>query len=184
RREPMSNTVNDATRPDITFSGNIPYISWQEEVSGEQVTFVGHFEGGASAPLFKLDTPTGIANSGFGDVANPLRAPISSGCTANPTNADGSTCQGGAAGTPFFLYTAGSAGSQKLFAQPYAPSEVSTPAPTDLANPQATRDGSVNPCGSAIKTHLEFGPTTDYVPTTTGTSCDADTDVDPLVPSR
>src|SRR5205823_271417 len=164
--QPISNTVNDATRPDITFSGNIPYISWQEEVSGEQVTFVGHFEGGASAPVFKLDTPTGIANSGFGDVANPLRAPISSGCTANPTNADGSACQGGAAGTPFFLYTAGGAGAQKLFAQAYAPSEVSTLAPTDIGNTEATLDGSVNPGGSAIKTHFEFGPTTAYGSTT------------------
>ena len=53
-------TANDATRPDITFSGNVPYISWQEEVSKSQMTFVGHFEGGASAPVFKLDTPTGI----------------------------------------------------------------------------------------------------------------------------
>ena len=74
------------------------------------MTFVGHFEGGASAPVFKLDTPTGIANSGFGDVANPPRAPISSGCTANPTNADGASCQGGAIGTPFLLYTAGEPG--------------------------------------------------------------------------
>jgi len=171
--QPISNTVNDATRPDITFSGNIPYISWQEEVSGEQVTFVGHFEGGASAPLFKLDTPTGIPNSGFGDVANPLRAPISSGCTANPTNADGSTCQGGAAGTPFFLYTAGAAGSQKLFAQAYAPSEVSTLAPTDIGNTEATLDGSVNPGGSAIKTHFEFGTTTAYGSTTPDARLDA-----------
>ncbi len=171
--QPISNTVNDATRPDITFSGNIPYISWQEEVSGGQVTFVGHFEGGASAPVFKLDTPTGIANSGLGDVANPLRAPISSGCTANPTNADGSTCQGGAAGTPFFLYTAGSAGSQKLFAQAYAPSEVSTLAPTDIGNTEATLDGSVNPGGSAIKTHFEFGPTTAYGSTTPDARLDA-----------
>ncbi len=171
--QPISNTVNDATRPDITFSGNVPYISWQEEVSGEQVTFVGHFEGGASAPVFKLDTPTGIANSGFGDVANPLRAPISSGCTANPTNADGSTCQGGAAGTPFFLYTAGGAGSQKLFAQAYAPSEVSTLAPTDIGNTEATLDGSVNPGGSAIKTHFEFGTTTAHGSTTADARLDA-----------
>ena len=43
---PVSNTENDATRPDITFSGNVPYISWQEDISDAQVTFVGHFEGG------------------------------------------------------------------------------------------------------------------------------------------
>src|SRR5438046_3078466 len=171
--QPVSNTANDATRPDITFSGNVPYISWQEDVSKAQVTFVGHFEGGASAPVFKLDTPTGIPNSGFGDVENPLRAPISSGCTANPTHADASTCQGGAAGTPFFLYTAGSAGSQKLFAQAYAPSEVSTLAPTDIGNTEATLDGSVNPGGSAIKTHFEFGPTTAYGSTTPDARLDA-----------
>src|SRR5262249_2749284 len=56
--QPISNTVNDATRPDITFSGNVPYITWQEEIDDAQVTFVGHFEGGADAPIFRLDTPT------------------------------------------------------------------------------------------------------------------------------
>ncbi|TMA92642.1 MAG: hypothetical protein E6J77_05480, partial [Deltaproteobacteria bacterium] len=64
--QPVSNTANDATRPDITFSGNVPYISWQEAISDAQVTFVGHFEGGAGAPVFQLDTPSGIPNSGFG----------------------------------------------------------------------------------------------------------------------
>src|SRR5882724_10657261 len=161
--QPISNTVNDATRPDITFSGNIPYISWQEEVSGEQVTFVGHFEGGASAPVFKLDTPTGIANSGFGDVANPLRAPISSGCTANPTNADGASCQGGAIGTPYFLYTAGDDGGiHQLFAQAFAPTDVSTLAATDISATDATLNGSANPGGAAILTHFDFGATTAY----------------------
>src|SRR5438093_5839770 len=41
RGQPISNPGNGPTRPDITFSGNIPYISWQEEVSGEQVAFAG-----------------------------------------------------------------------------------------------------------------------------------------------
>ncbi len=160
---PISNTANDATRPDITFSGNLPYITWQEEVSKAQVTFVGHFEGGASAPVFKLDTPTGIANSGFGDVANPLRAPISSGCTANPTNADGASCQGGAIGTPYFLYTAGDDGGiHQLFAQAFAPTDVSTLAATDISATDATLNGSANPGGAAILTHFDFGATTAY----------------------
>ncbi len=161
--QPISNTVNDATRPDITFSGNVPYISWQEVVAKAQVTFVGHFEGGASAPVFKLDTPTGIANSGFGDVANPLRAPISSGCTANPTNADGASCQGGAIGTPYFLYTAGDDGGiHQLFAQAFAPTDVSTLAATDISATDATLNGSANPGGAAILTHFDFGATTAY----------------------
>jgi len=160
--QPVSNTANDATRPDITFSGNVPYISWQEEISGAQVTFVGHFEGGASAPVFKLDTPTGIPNSAFGNAKDPLRAPISSGCTANPFNADGASCQGGAIGTPFFLYTAGDPGAQKLFAQAFAPTDVSTLAATDISETGATLNGSANPGGAAILTHFDFGATTAY----------------------
>jgi len=66
--QPISNTVNDATKPDITFPGNEPYISWQENVSGVQRIFVGPFEGGAVAPAFHLDTPGGIVNSTFGVV--------------------------------------------------------------------------------------------------------------------
>src|SRR5438876_414922 len=161
--QPVSNTVNDATRPDITFSGNVPYISWQEEVSKSQMTFVGHFEGGASAPVFKLDTPTGIPNSGFGVVENPLRAPVSSGCTANPTNADGASCQGGAIGTPFFLYTAGDDGGiHQLFAQAFAPTDVSTLAATEITETDATLNGSANPGGAAILSHFDFGATTAY----------------------
>ena len=67
--QPVSNTLNDATNPDITFSGNEPYITWQENVSGHERVFAGHFEGGATAPVFRLDTPTGIAKSAFGAVA-------------------------------------------------------------------------------------------------------------------
>jgi hypothetical protein len=160
---PLSNTVNDATRPDITFSGNVPYISWQEDVSGAQITFVGHFEGGTGGPVFVLDTPDGIPGSAFGpNPANPPRAPISSGCTANPTNADGASCQGGAIGTPFLLYTAGSTGSQHLFAQAFAPTDVSTLAATDISDTDATLNGSANPGGAAILTHFDFGATTAY----------------------
>jgi len=159
---PVSDTVNDATRPDITFSGNVPYISWQETVAKADVTFVGHFEGGASAPVFVLDTPTGIPNSGFGDLENPLRAPISSGCTANPINGDGASCQGGAIGTPFFLHTAGDPGSRQLFAEAFAPTDVATLAATDISDTDATLNGSANPGGAAILTHFDFGATTAY----------------------
>src|SRR5438874_1448531 len=160
--QPLSNTANDATRPDITFSGNVPYISWQEDISDAQVTFVGHFEGGARAPVFKLDTPTGVPNSKFGNAKDPLRAPISSGCTANPFNADGASCQGGAVGTPFFLYTAGDPGAQHLFAQAFVPTDVSTLAATDVSATDATLNGSANPGGAAILTRFDFGPTTNY----------------------
>jgi hypothetical protein len=91
-----------------------------------------------------------------------LRAPISSGCTANPTNADGSACQAGAAGTPFFLYTAGASGTQKLFADAFVPTDVMTLAATDVTSSGATLHGSANPGGAATKVHFEFGATTAY----------------------
>src|SRR5437016_4914278 len=160
--QPVSNTANDATRPDISFSGNVPYISWQEAIPDTQVAVVAQFEGGAAAPVFKLDAPTGIPNSRFGNAKDPLRAPISSGCTANPFNADGASCQGGAIGTPFFLYTAGDPGSQRLFAQAFAPTDVSTLAATDISATDATLNGSANPGGPAILTHFDFGATTTY----------------------
>jgi len=127
-------------------------------VSKTQVTFVGHFEGGPGAPVFKLDTPTGIPNSGFGVVESPLRAPISSGCMANPFNADGASCQGGAVGTPFFLYTAGDDGGiHQLFGEAFAPTDVSTLGATDISQTDATLNGSANPGGAAILTHFDFG---------------------------
>jgi hypothetical protein len=156
----ISNRANNASRPDITFAGNVPYISWQEDVGGRLLAFVGHFEGGEAAPRFKLDTPTGIEGSAFGpNVANPLRAPISSGCTANPFNADGASCQGGAVGTPFLLYAAGTPGAQHLFAQAFAPTDVLTLAATEVSAASVTLNGSANPGGAAIFTHFDFGAT-------------------------
>ncbi|TMB13617.1 MAG: hypothetical protein E6J71_22385 [Deltaproteobacteria bacterium] len=160
--QPISNRANDARRPDITFAGNVPYISWQERVGTSLLTFVGHFEGGAAAPRFKLDTPGGIAASTFADVDNPQRAPISSTCTANPTNADGAACQGGAIGTPFFLFTAGAPGSQKLFADAFAPSDVRTLAASDETASSATLHGIANPGGTRAPVHFDFGPTAAY----------------------
>jgi hypothetical protein len=175
--QPISNPANDATRPDITFSGNVPYISWQETVEKADVTFVGHFEGGPGAPVFKLDTTTGIPGSGFADLENPRRAPISSGCTANPTNADGASCQGGAIGTPFLLYTAGDVAAEQLFAQAFAPTDVSTLAASDITTTDATLNGSANPGGAAVLTHFDFGGTTAYGSST----ADARLDVASLV---
>jgi hypothetical protein len=151
----ISNRANNASRPDITFSGNVPYVSWQEQVGKELLTFVGHFEGGEAAPRFKLDTPGGIA-------ADTERAPISSTCTANPFNADGAACQGGAIGTPFFLFTADTPDSRKLFADAFAPSDVLTLAASDPTSSSATLHGLANPGGTSARVHFDFGPTASY----------------------
>ena len=52
---PISIGANDSTRPDITFSGNTPYVSWREDVGGGVVKgFTGHFVNPAN-PTFVLD---------------------------------------------------------------------------------------------------------------------------------
>jgi len=165
--QPVSNPHRNSSRPDITFAGNVPYISWQEEIGTSLLTFVGHFEGAAAAPVFMLDTPDGIDKSAFLDVDNPQRAPISSTCTANPTNADGSACQGGAIGTPFFLFTTGKPGAKPLFAQAFAPSDVQTLDASNETSSSATFHGSANPGGTSARVHFDFGATAAYGSSTT-----------------
>ena len=60
-------------------------------------------------------------------------------------------------GTPFLLYTAGYPGAQQLFAQAFAPSDVSTLAATDVSATSVTLNGSANPGGAAILTHFDLG---------------------------
>jgi hypothetical protein len=161
---PVSVGANPSTRPDITFSGNTPYVSWREDVGGGIVkAFVGHFVNAAN-PTFVLDgsdvplTPTAQAD---------VREPISSSCTANPFNADGAACQGGAIGTPFFLFTNGAAPSPLgLFADAYQPSTPVTGAATAVSTSAATVTGSVNPGGGPVNAFFQFGTTTAYTSAT------------------
>jgi hypothetical protein len=86
---PISSGANDSTRPDVTFSGNTPYVSWREDTGGgNEKAFVGHFVNVAN-PTFVLDesdlalTPTAQAD---------VRQPISSSSIATPFNNDGQAC--------------------------------------------------------------------------------------------
>jgi hypothetical protein len=159
---PISTGTTDATRPDITFSGNTPYVTWRETVGGVTTGFVGHFVNAAS-PTFVLDesdiplTPTTQAD---------VREPISSSCTANPFNSDGAACQGGAIGTPFFLYTNGTS-PRSLFAGAYQPGAVKTQGASSITSSSAKVKGTVNPQGASVQTEFEFGTTTGYGSTTT-----------------
>jgi hypothetical protein len=155
---PISTGAGDSTRPDITFSGNTPYVSWREDVGGgTERAFVGHFVNPAN-PTFVLDesdvplTPTAQAD---------VREPISSSCTANPFNTDGAACQGGAIGTPFLLFTNGTA-PLGLFADAYQPSTPATGAATAVSTSAATVSGSVNPEGGPVSAFFQFGTTTSY----------------------
>ncbi|HXD65816.1 MAG TPA: hypothetical protein VNV17_14425, partial [Solirubrobacteraceae bacterium] len=161
---PISVGANDSSRPDITFSGNTPYVTWHEDTGGGvEKAFVGHFVNAAN-PTFVLDssntplTPTSQAD---------VREPISSGCTANPFNADGASCQGAAIGTPFFLFTNGSNPSPlSLFADAYQPDAPVTGGATAVGQTTATVSATVNPEGARASVAFQFGTTTAYGQTT------------------
>ncbi len=155
---PISTGAADSTRADITFSGNTPYVSWRENVGGGAVDgFYGHFVNAAN-PTFVLDasnvplTPTSQAD---------VREPISSSCIATPFNADGSACQGGAVGTPFFLFTNGTS-PRGLFADAYTPSTPVTGGASAVSPTSATVSGAVNPNGASVLTSFQYGTTTSY----------------------
>ncbi|MGE5635471.1 MAG: hypothetical protein ACM3UV_00795 [Nocardioidaceae bacterium] len=112
---PVSNPGHDASQPDITFFGNVPYISWIEKRGQALRGFVGHFEAG----VFLSDTPGGIRlvskRSPRADLID-FRVPISSSCTSDPFTKDGTACAPAPITAPFFTFT--TAGSpQRLFAQ-------------------------------------------------------------------
>ena len=155
--QPISPAGVDSVRADITFSGNTPYVTYRTDDGGTSTTTVGHFVNAAN-PTFVVDksdvptTPLAQAD---------VRAPISSGCTANPFNADGATCQGGALGTPFFLHTNGTS-PRSLFADAYQPDAPVTGTASAVGQTTATISGSVNPEGARASVSFQFGTTTAY----------------------
>ncbi len=158
--QPISIDSNDATRPDITFDGHTPYVTWRENIGGGVTKgFSGHF---TTPDHFVIDatnvplTPTTQAD---------VREPISSGCTANPFNGDGTTCQGGAVGTPFFLFTNGTS-PPNLFANAYQPNTPATGGASGVTTTSATVNGSVATNGAAVSVSFQFGTTTAYGHTT------------------
>jgi hypothetical protein len=163
--KPISAPTANATRPDITFSGNTPYVTWRQPdpAAGVDLLFVGHFEN-PSSPTFVLDgSSTQLTPSAQADV----REPISSSCTANPFNGDGSSCQGGTAtaGTPFFLFTRGTS-PRSLFADAYRPGTPVTNPASAITATGATLNGAVNPGGAPALSSFQFGTTTAYGQTT------------------
>ena len=161
-------------RADITFSGNTPYVTFRTtDGSGNRTATVGHFVNAAN-PTFVVDkSGIPITPSSAADV----REPISSGCTANPFNADGATCQGGALGTPFFLFTNGTS-PLSLFADAYQSDAPVTGGTSGVGQTTATVSGTVNPEGARTSVLFQFGTTTAYgsstAPQTTGADNAAD----------
>ena len=123
---PISTGAGDSTRPDITFSGNTPYVTWREDVGGGvERAFVGHFVNAAD-PTFVLDeSDVPLTATAQADV----REPISSVVHRQPVQRrTGPPARAAALGTPFFLFTNG-IGPLSLFADAYQPSTPDRPAP-------------------------------------------------------
>ena len=158
---PISTHGVESTRPDITFSGNTPYVTWREETASGTRAFVGHFVNAAN-PTFVLDeSDVPLTPTGDGPGQADVREPISSTCIATPFNMDGQACQGGAVGTPFFLFTNGTS-PLGLFADAYQPDVPVTGAASGISTSAATLNGTVNPEGAAVKVSFQFGTTTAY----------------------
>ena len=111
---PVSDIHRDAVRPDITFFGNVPYVSWIEPQGSVTRGFVGHFENG----VFSLDTPRAIRFTPRLRSAPVIdaRVPLSSSCTSDPFTNDGAACPLAAINAPFYLFTTATS-PQQLFGQ-------------------------------------------------------------------
>jgi len=112
---PVSGPNDDASKPDITFFGNTPYVSYVAGGPTDKRGYVGHFD---SHGRFVNDTPGGIRLSKGGPVSliDEARVALSSNCTADPFTADGSNCAPAAVNAAFDTFT--TAGSpQRLFSQ-------------------------------------------------------------------
>ena len=101
---PVSPAHRDAESPDITFFGNVPYVSWIETHGDVNRGFVGHFEAGGQ---FVLDTPVGILLAPHVKRASLIdaRVALSSSCTADPFTNDGPACPVAAVNAPFATFT-------------------------------------------------------------------------------
>lgn len=149
----------DAGVPDITFAGNTPFVTWRE---GAEVR-TGHFEGTAADPVFTADERR--------STGSPAIAPrISSGCTATPATADGTTCPGGAAGSPFVLFGDGPPAAERLLGAGYQPEQALTSDATGVTATSATLNGVAVTGGGPVRVRFEFGPTTAYGSTTPATT--------------
>ena len=92
------------------------------------------------------------------NVSAEVRAPISSSCIANPFNQDGMACQGGAIGTPFFLFSDGDAAHAKLFANAYATDAPVTGGSSGVTGSGATVSGTENPQGGPVTARSSSAP--------------------------
>jgi hypothetical protein len=153
--KPISPPGVDALNPDITFSGNTPYVTWRED--GGNV-HSAHFEGSATDPTFVWDD---VVPASAGGLVDP-RPSVASLCEANPFTGDGAACPADSVGTPFFATVDARPGPRNLLAKAYEPESVNTLAASAITANSAIANTQFNPAGARVRLSVEFGPTTAY----------------------
>ena len=96
-----------------------------------------------------------------------VREPISSSCTGNPFNSDGALARAAPPrrGRRSSCSPTGRARAS-LFAERYQPTNPVTNPASSVTSSGATLNGLMNPEGSAIRVHFQYGTTTAYGSTT------------------
>ncbi len=159
--KPISPPGVDALNPDITFSGNTPYVTWRED--GGNV-HSAHFEGSAADPAFVWDD---VVPASAGGLIDP-RPSVASLCEANPFTGDGAACPADSVGTPFFATVDARTGPRNLLTKAYEPESVNTLAATGITATSAVANTQFNPAGARVRLYVEFGPTTAFGSRTAG----------------
>ena len=113
--------------------------------------------------------PTFVLDESDVPLSRPAPARVRRTCDADlerlhrrPVQPDGAACQGGAVGTPFFLFTNGDAATLQLFADAYQPDTPTTGGASNVTTSSATVNGSVTTNGAAVNVSFQFGTTTAY----------------------
>ena len=117
RRRPASRTrAATPARPDITFFGNVPYVSWIEAQGERQARIRRPFRQrrvrARHVPLASR-WRRGPSRASLIDA----RVPLSSSCTADPFTNDGSACPVAAVNAPFLTCSPPADSPQRLFGQ-------------------------------------------------------------------
>ena len=157
---PISTGTGDATRPDITFSGHTPYVTWRQEVEGTTKAFTGHFANPATlraGPERHHAHADGAGRSARADLLDLHRDSVQHGRRRLPGRC------GRDAVLPARPPGPTPAGCSRTPTRREAPVTGDASA---VDGSSATVNGTVNPQGAAVKVSFQFGTTTAYGQTT------------------
>ena len=157
---PISIDANDATRPDITFDGHTPYVTWREDIGGGVTKgFSGHFTSRGSLRDRRDQRAADADRSG-----RRPRADLES--AARPTRSTATVRRVRAAPSARHSSCSPTERRRNLFADAYQPNTPATGGASGITRSSATVSGSVATNGAAVNVSFQFGTTAAYGHTT------------------